>query len=422
MSGRSQLVKFLAWGVSITILVVGTSVIVYKKKTRRLPPLTKQYIIGTLMEAMAGRLPQLLLENSREVGPVFRMAFLTWNPVIVVSDPVLARQLLETDSNKSRGYRRFRELTFNHPNIVSKDTFNDGWEWARKAVSPSFSNTNLFKTLPKLHQRLNELIQEFDKYCQTEEKFDMNDVMMKFTFNFIATSMFGVDYKLDLSADSHSEASMFLHEIHIDITEAFKSKTLRIDQFWNGEPARAALASKRLRQLTQGILDHYRSTHSAEEIAADTSILSHLVRSPYETDEGRCADMLIFLIAGHDTTSFTIAWTLIELSRNPQVVYSLRQELDRVNHNPEQEFTVSQLGEMDYLLAVLKESMRLNPVAATGPGRRYDHDITVGDYVIPKDCSLLFPFYVIFRTGIQVYNAFLKYFLRGLNIDCWAII
>jgi cytochrome P450 len=400
MSGRSQLMKLLAWGVSLTIVVVGTSILVYRRETRKLPPINKHGMIKTTQAAMDGSLPYLVLECTREMGPIFRLSLPTLSPVTIICDPVLARQLLETDANKSHGYEKFKELTFNHPNIISKDTVNGGWEWARKAVSPSFSNTNLYKTLPKLHDRLHELLIEFDRFCSSRERFDMGEIMLTFTFNFIATSMFGVDYKLDLSPDSHSEASVFLHELHLLIVDAFRNKTLRIDRLWNGEPARAALANQRLRQLTQGIVDNYRQSHSKEATETDTSIMGHLIRSPYETDEARCADMIIFMIAGHDTTAYTIAWTLIELSRNPQYMTPIRAELDRIN--PDGDFEVPHLSQMDYLLAVIRESMRLNPVVALGSGRRYDHDLVLGDYIIPKESSVIFPFMPIFRSGIEV--------------------
>jgi cytochrome P450 len=352
---------------------------------------------------MQGRLPQLMLENSREVGPIFRLALPTWGPVSCVCDLSLARQLLEADSNKSHGYRKFKQLTFNQPNIVSKDTFHDGWDWARKGVSPSFSNTNLYKTLPKLHMRLNEFLELLDEFTENRKEFNINQMLLQFTFNFIATSMFGVDFKVDNTEQSQSEGAVFLRSLDICVHDVFSSKTLRVDRLWNGEPERAEAANKKMREFAQGILDNYRSTHTAQEMEADTSILAHLLRSPYETDEARCADMVVFLIAGHDTTSFTLAWTIIELCKHPEAVARLREEIDLVNKDPDQEFTVNQLSQMEYLVAVIKEAMRLWPVAATGSGRRYDRDITVGNYVIPKDSNVLFPFFAIFRSGVKVF-------------------
>jgi cytochrome P450 len=245
-----------------------------------------------------------------------------------------------------------------------------------------------------------------DEFCEKGTQFNISQVLLQFTFNFIATSMFGVDYKVDIDENSESEGVVFLHELHVCIREVFSTKTLRVDRLWNGEPARAKAATKRMKGFTQKILDNYRSTHTPQETEADTSILGHLIRSPYPSDEARCADMIMFLIGGHDTTAFTLAWTFIELSKRPDVVARIREEIDVVNKDFNQEFTVNHLGQLDYLVAVIKESMRLWPVAATGSGRRYDHDITVGDYVIPKESSVIFPFFVIFRTGIKVHLTF----------------
>jgi hypothetical protein len=56
----------------------------------------------------------------------------------------------------------------------------------------------------------------------------------------------------------------------------------------------------------QRILEKYRASNSPEDIAKDSSILAHLVRCPYPTDGERCADMLAHMVAGHDTTAYSL--------------------------------------------------------------------------------------------------------------------
>ena len=106
--------------------------------------------------------------------------------------------------------------------------------------------------------------------------------------------------------------------------------------------------------------------------------------------------------AGHDTTAFSLAWIILEVSRNKDVLVKLRKEIDSVNPDPSSPFQPSHLSKLEYLDNVIKEGMRLWPVAALGPFRVCPCDLTHGDYVLPKGASLLIPYFAMFRTGIKV--------------------
>ena len=43
----------------------------------------------------------------------------------------------------------------------------------------------------------------------------------------------------------------------------------------------------------------------------------HQVKAPYESDEERVQDMLVFMTAGHDTTAGTLTLALMDLAQDP---------------------------------------------------------------------------------------------------------
>lgn len=69
--------------------------------------------------------------------------------------------------------------------------------------------------------------------------------------------------------------------------------------------------------------------------------------------------LVTLLLAGHETTATALSWVFYRLLRHPDVLANLRAELDRVvgNHpvGPEQ------IGQLHYLDATVKETLRLNP-------------------------------------------------------------
>ncbi|KAH0629085.1 hypothetical protein JD844_010896 [Phrynosoma platyrhinos] len=89
------------------------------------------------------------------------------------------------------------------------------------------------------------------------------------------------------------------------------------------------------------------------------------------------------LLAGVDTISSTLSWSLYELSRHPEIQSALHKEITAVvKDNPIP--TAADVAQMPLLKAVVKEALRLYPVIPGNARVISDRDIQVGDYLIPK--------------------------------------
>ncbi|XP_034769765.1 25-hydroxyvitamin D-1 alpha hydroxylase, mitochondrial [Acipenser ruthenus] len=89
------------------------------------------------------------------------------------------------------------------------------------------------------------------------------------------------------------------------------------------------------------------------------------------------------MLAGVDTISSTMSWTLYELSRHPEVQDALYREIQKVlqgNSIP----SANEVGRMPLMKAVVKEVLRLYPVIPGNARVIADRDILVGEYIIPK--------------------------------------
>jgi cytochrome P450 len=333
----------------------------------------------------------------------------------VVSDIKVARLLLEGDvkrnirqAEKVGIYKRFDIKSFS--GLFTKYTYGEGWDIHRKALAPSFSMSNIRKVIPKLEQCMNEFCDALDKKESNQESFDILDMCSRLLLDAITVGMFDVNFH---ALKPGSEGEKILHEFDIFLEEYFLKRIhnpLRKYMIWDPKMKRAHQSEKFLDGLCYKILAKYRSTHTPEEIENDTSILGHLVRCPYKNDEHLVVDMLAFLFAGHDTSSITIAWTLIEVARHPQVLVKLRQELDSVHSDWTVPFSFNDVSKLNYLQMVINESMRLRPVAASGQAREAEFDIEVeGGYVIPKGTDCLIYFISMFRQGIKVSPAFIRH-------------
>ena len=68
----------------------------------------------------------------------------------------------------------------------------------------------------------------------------------------------------------------------------------------------AERADRRLSRFARRVLEAYRAQPADARVPATIVALIDANRG-YADDDERCADLLVFLIAGHDTTAFSIA-------------------------------------------------------------------------------------------------------------------
>ncbi|CEG83600.1 hypothetical protein RMATCC62417_17491 [Rhizopus microsporus] len=79
------------------------------------------------------------------------------------------------------------------------------------------------------------------------------------------------------------------------------------------------------------------------------------------SDENIRDQVVTFLIAGHDTTANTLAWTLYELAKNPDIQAKVLQEIADNHISYDELPTPEQISNLKYMHQVLKETLRKYP-------------------------------------------------------------
>lgn len=112
-------------------------------------------------------------------------------------------------------------------------------------------------------------------------------------------------------------------------------------------------------------------------------------------DDELIRDQLVtMLVAGHDTSTALLAWTLYLLGKHPHAQVRVRAEVDAVLGNAPP--CAERLAHLIYLDRVIKESLRLYPPIHLG-NRRAAQDLEFHGCAIPKDTRVLYSIYLSHR-------------------------
>ncbi|XP_042301396.1 cytochrome P450 27C1 isoform X2 [Sceloporus undulatus] len=115
-------------------------------------------------------------------------------------------------------------------------------------------------------------------------------------------------------------------------------------------------------------------------------LLTTLLQSKELTVEEIYANMTEMLLAGVDTTSFTLSWATYMLAKHPEVQHSVYKEIVH-NLGKDKVPDADDIPNLPMTRALLKETLRLFPVLP-GNGRVTQKDMIVGGYLIPKGTQL----------------------------------
>jgi cytochrome P450 family 135 len=145
---------------------------------------------------------------------------------------------------------------------------------------------------------------------------------------------------------------------------------------------------RRIDRVDQLIYREIAERRRAGNLEERDDILSLLVAARHEdgspmSDEEMRDELLTLLVAGHETTATSLAWAVERLSRHPEKLERLRNEVEA--------------GSEEYLTATIQETLRLRPVISIVI-RRLTEPVEIAGYELPAGVSAVPSVYLIHRN------------------------
>lgn len=298
------------------------------------------------------------LEWSYEYGPIFTLKLPIVGRVIVIGDVDAAKYILITKNYpKSWTYKTLLPLIGERSIVV---THGDTWKKQRKAFNPGFTPLFLKDMVCIMSEKMERFLQCIDQDVASKKETNTLERSQTFTSDVVVQIAFGEDWGGDK-----------IHPARLWLTEMLE----RVASIANNpfEQYFGFTTKRRVREL-QHLLDEEMFAivdRRLQSTSQGTNICSIAIDQLKEPDGTLTDDKKItvmhqlktFYVAGHDTTASTIAWAIWLLSQHNDILQKVRAELisQNVTANPSYE----QLQTCTYLEAVVKETLRLYPPAAT---------------------------------------------------------
>ncbi|XP_055802242.1 cytochrome P450 71AU50-like [Solanum dulcamara] len=375
-------------------------------KRKKLPPSPKEIPILGHLHHMLGKNPHHDLNKlAKKYGPIMYLK-LGFVDNIIASSPHAAEQFLKTyDQNfASRPpHEAAKYILYGQKNLTF-GTYGPYWRNMRKLCTLELLSTlkiNSFQSMRR--EELNLFIETLKKKSYEKIVVDLSEIVTRLSVDTTCRMLFGKKYKdeefdgkgfkyvvnegLKLGAAPNlGDYFPFLAKLHLQgLTRRMKDVSKVFDDF------------------LEKIIDEHEDTekkgqHQNNKDFVDTMLnIMKSGETEFQFDRAHVKAILLdILIASMDTSATAIDWTLSELLRQPNIMKKLQKELEE-KIGTKRMVDESDVDNLEYLDMVIKESLRLHPVAPFLLPHQSIEDCTIDGYFIPKNSRIIVNTYAIGR-------------------------
>ncbi|MEL7485931.1 MAG: bifunctional cytochrome P450/NADPH--P450 reductase [Pseudomonadota bacterium] len=342
-------------------------------------------IVGNMLTVDAEAPLQSLMALTRDQGPIFWLDMMG-KPMVIVSGAELVKELCEEnrfDKAVRGALRRVRAI--GGDGLFTGDTQAPNWSKAHNILLPTFSQRAMVDYFPMMVDIAGQLVMKWER-MNADDEIDVVHDMTAVALDTIGVC--GFDYRFN---------SFYRQDFHPFIDAL--TRTLETSMMQRGLPFEDVVLRNRMDQLKKDV--DYMNNLVDEIIRerrrgggdnAQKDLLNYMlagvdkVTGESLSDENIRDQINTFLIAGHETTSGLLSFTLYFLLNNPDVLAKAYEEVDRVlGRDIAAPPTYAQVNQLDYVRAILLESLRLWPTAPAFSVYPYEDEVIGGEYQIKKN-------------------------------------
>ncbi|MEO0420201.1 MAG: cytochrome P450 [Pseudomonadota bacterium] len=349
-------------------------------------------LIGNVLTVDSNRQIQSLMELAEEYGPIYQLDMMG-TPIVIVSGADMAAEICDEkrfDKTVRGPLKRLRSIAGD--GLFTGDTDDPNWAKAHNILLPSFSQKAMGRYLPMMIDIAQQLMLKWER-MNSDDVIDVPKDMIRLTLDTIGVCGFGYRFNSFYREDFHP----FIAALNRTLDTTQKMRGIPGEKLMKRQQIEMlAKDAKYMNNLVDEIIAERRHTGGTEGDDLLDFMLSgrDAVTGERLSDENIRYQINTFLIAGHETTSGLLSFTLYFLLNNRDVLKRAYAEMDEVlGRNIDAVPTLSQIGRLSYVRAILLEALRHWPTAPALGLAPYENEVIGGKYAIPKGTftTLLIP-------------------------------
>lgn len=276
------------------------------------------------------------------------------------------------------------------------------WRNLRKICnSYVFSTSRLEESRDLRLSKVTQLLTHVEKCSQTRTPVNIGLAAFSASLNLLSNTFFSTD----LAGDSTSKASRELKDLIWSIVEEVGKPNIADYLPWL-KPVDPQGVGPRIKGLIERqfkVFDEMinprlemRRDYAGIKKEVDRDVLDVLlsISEGKESTEAITLKEIKHLLsdlftAGTDTTSSTIEWVMAELLHNPSKLHTTQSEIRHfITSNNRSQLEESDIPNLPYLQAVVKETLRLHPPTPLLIPRKLNSDESLSGYTVPKNAQV----------------------------------
>uniref|UniRef100_A0A6I8QHN4 Cholesterol 24-hydroxylase n=1 Tax=Xenopus tropicalis TaxID=8364 RepID=A0A6I8QHN4_XENTR len=337
------------------------------------------------------------LDWVQKYGPVVRINALHRVIVLITSPEGVKEFLMSPKYSKNDIYDRVATLygmRFMGKGLVT-DKDHDHWYKQRRIMDPAFSRTYLMGLMGPFNEKAEELMEKLMEKADGKCEIKMHDMLSRLTLDVIGKVAFGME--LNSLNDDLTPFPKAISLVMKGIVE-MRNPMVRYSLAKRGFIRKVQESIRLLRQTGKECIERrQKQIQDGEDIPVDilTQILKGAAMEEECDPEILLDNFVTFFIAGQETTANQLSFVVMELGRNPEILEKAQAEIDEVIGS-KRDIEYEDLGKLQYLSQVLKETLRLYPTAP-GTSRGLTEDMVIDGVKVPENVTIMLNSYIMGR-------------------------